>query len=78
MKMNIIFMQTQFISRNSRNSNIFELWRHQWRNDDAMNLSVYKIFYSSWRLALTMNTQYNEEIMRTDKHELCSKLHKTP
>ena len=64
MKMNIRFMQTQFISK--------------WCNDDAMNLSVYKIFYSSWKLALTMNTQYNEENMRTDKHELCSKLHKTP
>ena len=69
MKMNIFFLQTQFISRNSRNSNIFEVWRHQWRNDDAMHLSVNKIFYSSRRLALTMNTQYNEQNMRTDKHE---------
>ena len=43
-----------------------------------MHLSESKIFYSSRRLALTMNTQYNEKNMRTDKHELCSKLHKTP
>ena len=25
-----------------------------------------------------MNTQYNEKKKRTDKHALCSKLHKTP
>ena len=77
MKMNI-FMQTQFISRNSKINNNFELWRHQWRNDDAMHLSVNKIFYSSWRLALMMNTQYNEQNKRTDQHAWCSKLHETP
>ena len=59
MKMNIFFMQMQFISRN-RKINVFELWRHQWRNDDAMHLFVNKMFYSNYRLALTMNTQYNE------------------
>ena len=56
MKMIILFMQTQFISKNRRKSNIFELWR----NDDVMHLSVKKIFYSSWRLALIMVMQYNE------------------
>ena len=47
MKMIIFFMQTQFILRNSKKNIIFELWRHQWRRDDAMHLSVNKIFYSS-------------------------------
>ena len=60
MKMNILFMHMQFISRNSRKINIFELWRHQWQNDIAMHLSVNKIVYSNQRLALIMNTQYNE------------------
>ena len=78
MKMNILLMQTQFVSRNSKNCNIFALLRHQCHNDDAMHLSVNKISYSSRRLALTMNTQYNEWNMHTDKQELCSKLHKTP
>ena len=68
-------MQMQFILRNRKKINIFELWRHQWRNDDAMHLSVNKLFYFSERLALIMNTQYNELNKRTDKHALCLKLH---
>ena len=60
MKMIIFFMQKQFISRNSKKSNNFELRRHQWRNDDAMHLLVNKIFYSSKRLASVMSMHYKE------------------
>ena len=49
-----------FEKKNRRKRNVFELWHHQWCDDDAMHLSVNKIFYSSWRWALIMNTQYNE------------------
>ena len=55
MKMNILFMQTQFILRNSRKNNILKLRRHKWRYDEVMHLSVNKIFFPA-RLASIMNT----------------------
>ena len=57
MKMNI-FLCKRSLFRETAAKSIF--LNYDVISDDAMHLSVNKIFYSSRRLALTMNMQYNE------------------
>ena len=41
--MNIFLRKRSFFRETAEKAIVFELWRHQWRNDDAMHLSVNKI-----------------------------------
>ena len=43
---NIFYANAINFDKQQKNNNL-ELWRHQWRNDDAMHLSANKLFYSS-------------------------------